>query len=94
MAIEQLGISIGNKKDQISQGLRALQSSMQIMNELDMKSPVEVLLANENLYAGWNDFENLQRFQGGMNNQLELLKSLKRQMEENKLQSEKQKKGH
>ena len=93
LAIEQLGISIGNKKDQISQGLRALQSSMQIMNELDMKSPVEVLLANENLYAGWNDFENLQRFQGGMNNQLELLKSLKRQMEENKLQSEKQKKN-
>ena len=72
--------------------MRALENAVRKTNELDLRSPIEVVLSNENLYDGWNDILALEKFQGGVNDQLTLLKSLKRELESNKQQTEAEKK--
>lgn len=91
--IERLGLAISDKKERISQGLRTIESALQAINEMEARSPMEIILGKENFYDGWNDLENLARFEGGMNDHLDYLKSLKRELENNKQQSEKEKKN-
>ncbi|MFA5841583.1 MAG: peptidoglycan DD-metalloendopeptidase family protein [Candidatus Paceibacterota bacterium] len=91
--IERLGLAINDKKTQINTGLRSLANALQKTNELELRSPIQIVLSNENLYDGWNDLEDLQRFQGSVTDQLELLKSLKKELENNKRQTEKEKKN-
>lgn len=91
--IERLGMAIGDKKDRIVKGMQVLESALRKTNELDLRSPVEVILANEKLSDGWNDLIDLEKFQEGINDQLSLLKSLKRELENNKAQTEAEKKN-
>mgnify|MGYP001593385835 CR=1 FL=1 len=89
--ISRLGIAIDDKKGKILQGMRALEIAIRKTDELDLRSPVEVVLANENLYDGWNDVIALEKFQGGVNEQLSVLKSLKRELESSKMETEAEK---
>jgi murein DD-endopeptidase MepM/ murein hydrolase activator NlpD len=91
--IERLGLAINDKKTQIDTGLRTLANALQKTDELDLRSPIQIILSNENFYDAWNDIEDLQRFQGSISDQLEELKSLKMELENNKLQTEQQQKS-
>lgn len=91
--IERLGLAINDKKSKINTGLKSLGRALQKTDELELRSPIQIVLSNESLYDGWNDLEDLQRFQGSVNEQLNLLKSLKKELENNKVQTEKEKKS-
>ena len=93
LSIQEIGIEINEKKDNIEKALRTLKNAMQAINEAEMRTPVEVLLANENFYDSWNDFENMQKFQGSLNEELGKLKSMKRELEYDKTKSEQEKKN-
>ncbi len=91
--IERLSLAINDKKVKITDGINTLDSSLKKIEELDMRSSIEIILANENLYDVWTDIDNLQSFQGSLNEQLQILKSLKRELESSKLQTEKERRN-
>lgn len=91
--IERLGLSIEGKIEQINRNIRSLGSAIRKTDELDLTSPVETILANQNLSDGWQDLDNLEKFQASIKIQLDELKLLKRELELNKKESETQKKN-
>ena len=92
-AIEKLRIAIKEKGSAIGTGMETLGLALKKTNELDLRSPIEILLAKEKLYESWNDIEDLSKFQGKVDEELDRLQKLKEELEVDKNQTEKEKKN-
>lgn len=93
LTIRQLDSQISYKEDEISARTSALKESLLAINESDDQSLAQVALSNESFSGLWNDLENLEQFSAGVNDNVELIKSLKADLEvkNKKKQTEKSK---
>ncbi|MCK5022154.1 MAG: peptidoglycan DD-metalloendopeptidase family protein [Candidatus Pacebacteria bacterium] len=91
LKIEKLGIEIEEKKDGIEINSSALSEALQIMNEQETYSMLEVMLVNNSLSDFWNDLEDLQTIQARIKDKTQALKELKTGLEKDKTESEEQK---
>lgn len=91
--IQKLDTQIKVKKSKIDENLDALTSAIKTANELDNESPIETLFSNNSFFDAWDHMENLQKYQGAINNKLDELSNLKKDLEVDKTETEKQKRS-
>lgn len=93
LTIRQLSSDIAYKENEIGARAMALKESLLAVYESDAQSLPQVALSNESFSGLWNDIENLEQFSAGVNDNVELIKSLKAGLEEqNKKQQNEKKK--
>ena len=92
LSIRKLGTQIGEKEENIKRNLQTIALTLRRANEIDQKSPVEIILSNENLHDTWNELETLEQFQVGVGERLDLLRDLKEDLEQDKKETEQEKK--
>lgn len=88
LTIEQIGVQIDEKIDQMEQKKEALAEIIRKMNEEEADSLVEMLLANNNLSEFFDNLSNMENIQKKINTTLGELTNLKQDLE--KQQSEKE----
>lgn len=81
LKIRQIGSEIAYKEDEINTRRAALKEALLAMNESDGKSLPEIALSNESFSELWNDLETLENFNSSVSQNLELMKSLKADLE-------------
>lgn len=81
LKIRQIGSEIAYKEDEINARRAALKEALLAMNESDGKSLPEIALSNESFSELWNDLETLENFNSSVSQNLELMKSLKADLE-------------
>ena len=86
--INKLSTEISGKKQEITQGDRALSESIKRMHEFDSSSLVEIVIVYEKMSDFWNIIENLEKFQSGIKNNLDRLRILKEEYTNKKLSEE------
>ncbi len=93
LKIRQLGSEIYNKENEIAGRVAALKEALLAIYESDDQSLAEIALSNESFSGLWNDLETLEQFSAGVNENVELLKVLKMELEDKnfKQKSEKEK---
>lgn len=82
LKIRQLGSEISYKEDEISARVFALKEALLAVYESDEQSLAQVALSNESFSGLWNDLETLEQFSAGVNENVELIKALKKDLED------------
>ena len=93
LIIEELNIEIKEKEKEITNSKNVLAEIIRNMDESESQSLVEVLLANVSLSEFFDDLEHMKNFQGTMSANLQQLKSLKEDFQNQQTQKESQKKA-
>lgn len=89
LKIRQLGSEISYKENEINGRVAALKEALLAIYESDEQSLAQVALSNESFSGLWNDLETLEQFSNGVNENVELIKALKQELEDrNKRQKE------
>ncbi|MFA5997095.1 MAG: peptidoglycan DD-metalloendopeptidase family protein [Candidatus Paceibacterota bacterium] len=81
LTIRQLSSEISYKEDEISGRIAALKEALRVINEGDKLSLVQVALSDKSFSDFWNDIESLGEFSLSINENVELIKSLKADLE-------------
>lgn len=91
LTIRQLSSEISYKEDEISSRISALREALLSIYERDGDSLAQIALSNESFSGLWNDLDTLEQFSAGVNDNVEMVKSLKADLEvkNNKKQNEK-----
>ncbi len=89
--IDELVNEIGDKEARINASAGSLGAILQQLREQDETSFIESLLIKEDFSEAWNNYENLQKLQGTLQNRVNDLKILKTELEQNKNETEKKK---
>ena len=79
--IRQLGSEISYKENQISGRVAALKEALLAIYESDEQSLPEVALSNESFSGLWDDLETLEQFSEGVNENIELIRALKEEVQ-------------
>lgn len=79
--IRQLSSDISYKEREISARVAALKEAILSIYERDDNSLAQVALSNESFSGLWNDFDSLEQFGSQVNENIELIKSLKADLE-------------
>ncbi|MEK7148606.1 MAG: peptidoglycan DD-metalloendopeptidase family protein [Patescibacteria group bacterium] len=82
LKIRQLGSEILYKEDELSARLAALKEVLLAIYESDEQSLAQIALSNESFSDLWNDLETLEQFSDGVNENVKLIKSFKKDLEE------------
>lgn len=82
LKIRQLGAEISYKEDEVSARISALKEAVLAIYESDEQSLAQVALSNESFSGLWNDLETLEQFSDGVNENIELIKALKKELED------------
>lgn len=82
LKIRQLASEISYKEDEITGRIAALKEALLAIYESDEQSLAEVALSNESFSGLWNDLETLEQFSAGVNENVELIKALKKELED------------
>lgn len=90
--IEDTGVEIINKQEQINKGSRAIREALKQINEANTKSIWEILLSNENLSDFWIEIENIVQIQAKIGDQVTEIKDVKSNLEKAKANLELKKK--
>lgn len=88
LKIQQLGLEIGDKSNDIVKNEKALGEAVRSINEKEAYSFLEIILANKTLSDFWNDLEALENIQNEINIKTKTLKELKNGLEIDKTESE------
>ena len=91
LTIEQLGIEINKKREDIENNVDEIKVTIRKINEAEDKSLIESFFVYKNLSLLWDDIETMQRFQIGIRENVEGLKVLQKDLESKREQSEKKK---
>jgi len=89
--IEKLELEIGKQIDFIGQNKLVLAQAIRNVDEIESLSLIEVMLAKESLSDIWDAVENIQQFQGKIDEHLEDLRALKTELEDSKATREAEK---
>lgn len=82
LKIRQLASEISYKENEITGRVAALKEALLAIYESDEQSLAEVALSNESFSGLWNDLETLEQFSAGVNENVELIKALKQELED------------
>lgn len=91
LVIRQLGSEISYKEDEISARAAALKEALLAIYESDEQSLAQVALSNDSFSGLWNDLETLEQFTAGVNENIELIKTLKQDLEDRNNKKKKEK---
>lgn len=91
LVIRQLGSEISYKEDEISARAAALKEALLAIYESDEQSLAEVALSNDSFSGLWNDLETLEQFTAGVNENIELIRTLKQELEDRNNKKKKEK---
>lgn len=91
LKIRQLGSEISYKENEIVGRISALKEAMLAIYESDEKSLAEIALSNESFSGLWNDLETLEQFSAGVNENVELIKALKQELEDRNIKQKNEK---
>lgn len=93
LKIRQLSSEIAYKEDEIDSRMYALKEAIRAIYESDANSLPQVALSNESFSGLWNDLDTLEQFSSMVNENVEVLKFLKTDLEQKneKKQTEKEK---
>lgn len=80
LEIEGLNNEIQNKEDEVVVNRNYLVNAVRVINEYDQKTPVEIILENDNFSDLLNQFEYAENLQGSIQEKLDSLKTLKAQL--------------
>lgn len=91
LKIRQIGSEISYKEDEISARTAALKEAILAIYERAEQSLAQVALSNESFSGLWNDLDMLEQFSATVNENVDAIKSLKKDLEErnNKQKTEK-----
>ncbi len=81
LKIRQLSSDIAYKEDEIDSRIFALREVLRSVYEYDARSLAEVALSNESFSGFWDDIEALDQFSSHVEENVEVLKSLKTDLE-------------
>lgn len=90
--IQDTGLEILNKEQQINKGNLAIKSSLRQINEADNMSVWEILLANDDMTDFWTEIDNIIQVQAKIGDQVVTTKNIKAKLELAKADLELQKK--
>ncbi|OHA79938.1 MAG: hypothetical protein A2747_01820 [Candidatus Yonathbacteria bacterium RIFCSPHIGHO2_01_FULL_44_41] len=82
LKIRQLGSEISYKENEINVRKAALKEALLEMYESDEQSLAQIALSNESFSGLWNDIETLEQFSSSVTENVELIKSLKADLEQ------------
>lgn len=82
LKIRQLGSEISYKENEINGRVASLKEALLAIYESDEQSLAQVALSNESFSGLWNDLETLEQFSNGVNENIELVKALKKELED------------
>ena len=82
LKIRQLTSEISYKEDEVSARAAALKEALLAIYQSDGQSLPQVALSNESFSGLWNDLETLEQFSTGVTENVEMIKSLKRDLED------------
>lgn len=91
--IEELGLQINIKENDITQKISVLAELVKDMRDSESTSVVEMVLSQENFSGFYSNLAKIEDFQKEINNNLSELKDLKTSLENEKSGQEKQKKN-
>lgn len=88
LTIQKLALQIGDKEEIIVNNKDAIASSLRQIDQLSSSSMLESMLAKGRISDVWNQVESLKDFQDGVRRRTEELKNAKRDLEDNKKETE------
>lgn len=91
--LEELNIAIKAKEGEINNSKKALAEIIRNMNEIESQSLVEILLAHSSFSEFFGDLEQMKDLQNNIGLNLEQLKALKEDFENQEQEKEKEKRG-
>ncbi len=92
LIIEDLNFGIQSKQDEIDSSKKALAEFIRSMNEAESESLIEILLANNIFSDFFGDLERIKDLQNNINVNLEQLKELKNDLQNQETEKEAEKK--
>lgn len=91
LTIRQLGSDISYKQDEIDGRVSALREALLTIYESDSQSLLQVALSDESFSGLWNDLETLGQFSDTVNSNVEVIRTLKADLEDKKNTQQSQK---
>lgn len=86
--IQELGLEIDDKKEKIDRNLRTIAQTIRDIHASENNSIIEILLSKTSFAAVWDNIETLQKFQTGIQSQVNELRDFKTQLESKRAQTE------
>lgn len=91
--IEQLGLEIKKKENEIFISREALADSIRKIDRAENLSLTESVFTYKNISELWNNIETLDRFQVGIRDNISIIEQLKSELQQKRLDNENQKKN-
>lgn len=91
--IEQLGLEIKKKENEIFISREALADSIRKIDRAENFSLTESVFTYKNISELWNNIETLDRFQVGIRDNISIIEQLKSELQQKRLDNENQKKN-
>ncbi|HRY62505.1 MAG TPA: peptidoglycan DD-metalloendopeptidase family protein [Candidatus Paceibacterota bacterium] len=82
--IQKLSIEIKDKEKNITEDKTSVGEMIQTMQQIDLTSPIEVVLSGDNFSDAWVEVDYLERVQKSVNERINDLEIKKKSLEENK----------
>lgn len=80
--LEKVNLEIKNAENSLERSLDSLGGILRSVNENDNSTLIEILLTNRSLSEFWNDVDVMNKLQTGLDEKMNILKELKKQLEE------------
>ncbi|HEY9583575.1 MAG TPA: peptidoglycan DD-metalloendopeptidase family protein [Candidatus Paceibacterota bacterium] len=91
LEIKELSLQIGDKSERIDDGKVVISQSLYKIAQFNSASVIEAMLGKDSFSDLWASADELATLQGGMQNKIKELESLKVSLEDNKRKTEKKK---
>ncbi len=88
LRLEELAGDIGVKEERIGDSRNALAQTIRNLDDAEHKTLVETMLSGASLSSIWSTVDNLQRFQGAVDEDLTKTKALKADLEDTRAETE------